>query len=553
MPQKRSNQEPPPVMTWGKAAPALVVGALFDALRLLFEMFWFFGPALAALYCTVKGGGGAIVAALCGTTAAAVGTVGVSAITAFGVIMAMAVGLFGWLVIGLYLMRTNSRIFKENALWFIGSLALSEMPLIGAVPAFTLTLWKMYSNQIRIEKAAFKKYEEEQKAAELKEQKQQAQLQYQSAEQAQFIQGQQAEMEDLSEEIPDASDTRSPARPSVPQTSFKEIVAEESLTQEPEGGPPRGYFKQTAAARPQRLPTEAMRREKIAEGDNHEHPLPIAPDSKVSESHLSVQEDTKKYNAYFVHMFQITDTLDVSENNKSLDTKKLSGTDKMDILYGVNPTLSASTVRPDTTDRTFQGAFGVIIGKGTIESAAPSDDGTIATSFESRHVFGGNKDKKGDVERAINRSKDSNGYNEVVVKQPSISGSFMKLQDDDRISYEEESIDYGNFGGIKTRRVGVLDMSDIMFGKRVEVSYAAPFNTLLAMKKRGQGGQMFLLNNKNEMLHVTNIDEKTRRITFDTVPVTPEDMVTHFSNGEVATNTKREMMDRLKEQGILNK
>ena len=162
MPQKR-NSAPPKVMMWGRATPVLAVSAIFDALRLMFEMFWFFGPALAALYCTITTSGtleawtfgllGTKTAALvCTAGAGLVGAVAIEMIAPFGVIMAMAVGFAGWLTVGIILLVTNGRIFKENALWFAGSLLVSEIPIVGSVPVITLVVWKMYRTQIRVEK-----------------------------------------------------------------------------------------------------------------------------------------------------------------------------------------------------------------------------------------------------------------------------------------------------------------------------------------------------------------------------------------------------------------
>ena len=88
----------------------------------------------------------------------------------------MATGFAGWLIVGGWLMATNSRIFKENALWFVGSLLFSEVPFIGAIPAITVSVWKMHSNQIKIEKAAFAKWEKENADALVAEKRQQAQI-----------------------------------------------------------------------------------------------------------------------------------------------------------------------------------------------------------------------------------------------------------------------------------------------------------------------------------------------------------------------------------------
>lgn len=169
-------------MTWVKALPVLIIALIFDALRCFFEMFWFFGPALAGAICTITVKGvlstwtaglfGAKTAALaCGSGATIVGYFGAPVIGVFGVVMAIAVGLAGWLTIGFILMMTNARIFKENeghALWFAFSLLISEVPIIGAVPGLTGITIKMYSTQIKKDKVLIKKWEKEQ--AELRRQ-----------------------------------------------------------------------------------------------------------------------------------------------------------------------------------------------------------------------------------------------------------------------------------------------------------------------------------------------------------------------------------------------
>lgn len=184
MPQKRNSSGPPEVMNWGKAGPILVVAGIFDAVRLMFEMFWFFGPALAALYCTVKvsgavGGVGGLTATVCGIAAGAAGTVGAPAIEIFGVVMAMATGFIGWMVIGLFLIRSNPRIFSENKsafLVFAGGLLVSEVPIVGSIPAMTIVLWRLYRMQIHKDKKVLQAYKKERTAEEQREQQQSAQL-----------------------------------------------------------------------------------------------------------------------------------------------------------------------------------------------------------------------------------------------------------------------------------------------------------------------------------------------------------------------------------------
>lgn len=151
-----------------KALPVLAIAGLFDALRFMCQQFWFFGPALAGLYCTSKISGvvGTTAGtAICGAGATAVGYFGYPALITFGVVMAIAVGLFGWMTVGLILIMTNGRIFKENeghALWFVVSLLISETPIIGSIPGLTGITIKMYHTQIKKDKENLKKYEEEQ-------------------------------------------------------------------------------------------------------------------------------------------------------------------------------------------------------------------------------------------------------------------------------------------------------------------------------------------------------------------------------------------------------
>lgn len=176
-------------MTWKKATLVLVFAVLFDLVRIFFEFFWFLGPALVGAYCTVKVGNVWVVGKLLATgcvAAAAAGGAAVSAMTtSFGVIMAIAVGLLGWMTLGFVLMSTNARILKTpgNALWLIASLGIAEIPFIGVIPSFTLALWRMYRTQIKREKSVHTKWARENAAALRQERDQQAArlLQYQAA------------------------------------------------------------------------------------------------------------------------------------------------------------------------------------------------------------------------------------------------------------------------------------------------------------------------------------------------------------------------------------
>ena len=184
--QKR-NSPPPEVMTMGKAMPILIVAGIFDAIRIFFELFWFWGPAMFAVGCTIVGNswigttlatvGGKIVAVACSAAAVAGGVALSETTTTIGVIMADAMAFIGFLVLGLWILMENARILKAIAtapFWFAGAFAIGETPIIGSFPVFSFVLWRLYKIQIRVEQAALKKWEEEHAAELLQERQQQA-------------------------------------------------------------------------------------------------------------------------------------------------------------------------------------------------------------------------------------------------------------------------------------------------------------------------------------------------------------------------------------------
>lgn len=221
------NSQQPPVMTWGKALPIVVVCVIFDLLRIFFEMFWFFGPALAAVYCTtvantslnasVGGAVGTAVAGVCTAAATAAGIAFSAGIQTLGIIMAMAIGLLGWLTVGFLLMLTNGRVFKENAssmLWMLFGLGLSEIPFLGTLPALTATTLRLYHTQIQHDKKNLQQWKQQQASAMQQEQMQQAtfvaQMQQQQAiAEAEFEAQQEEEAAQAEQEMQEAAENTS--------------------------------------------------------------------------------------------------------------------------------------------------------------------------------------------------------------------------------------------------------------------------------------------------------------------------------------------------------
>lgn len=268
-------------------------------------------------------------------------------------------------------------------------------------------------------------------------------------------------------------------------------------------------------------------------------------------SHLDVAEQMKEKNAFFIHMVQVTDQFDVSENNKAIDTKKLSVEDKLDIVYGAGPTLSASTIRPKTADGTFKGGFGVIFTHGEIEHADTTDTGSIALEGNKRHIIGGARNEKEDIERAIDRDQVAGGYNELVLKNPEVGGGFMKLAGmKDRTTYEEEEREYYDGEKLFTK-VGVIDFNDPTDerGRPTGGNFNKPFSVLQEMAKRGK---VFIMDEANQMYIIRSIDEKTRKVEFIANPITPSDFSNAYGQERMNPYHKKEIKERL-EESLKNK
>jgi hypothetical protein len=152
-------------MTWGKALPVLALAVLFDAIRFMFEQFWFFGPTLISLGTSAYFGGGVLGTAAGAVAGGAAAFWGDPELVFFGVVMAMAVGFLGWLTIFFMLFMTNARIFKTSGgtmLWLLCGLGVSEVPFIGTLPALTSATVKIYRDQIQKEKNQFALWKEQQ-------------------------------------------------------------------------------------------------------------------------------------------------------------------------------------------------------------------------------------------------------------------------------------------------------------------------------------------------------------------------------------------------------
>src|SRR3989344_483944 len=449
----KAGSKPPKVMTWPLAIPALAFAVIFDLARLFFVMFWFFGPALAGLYCSSLVGGvwvvGKVLTSACAAGSTYVGVVSYGVTAAFGTIMAMAVGFTGWLFVGGWLLATNARIFKENTMWFVGSLLFSEIPIIGAIPSITISVRKMYSNQIKLEKAAYKKWEKENADALAAERRQQARLAQQ--------QEQEEEKDHLEEGVADEEEsegggtvgengeeknqqepaTRIPFAPESwhPQPS-PEAAQPEINVWSPGGGKPSpltpeyGYSKT-----PPPLPTAVP-----SHTSAQPPPLPILslpPQTKVrtlSSDERSVEQVALRNNAFIVHT--ITEGGVQHHNSNSNVSENATYADSMDITLALEPSISASSVVPGKRAGLWT-VDGFLLAGGQIGEVGPRDIGTRAHGIKMR---GGANSPIKEIDAAVMRNTEAHEeiyknhgsfvMNELVVNNPEVFGFFQQAARD---------------------------------------------------------------------------------------------------------------------------
>jgi hypothetical protein len=170
MPRTRSR---PPKVLSGRRKYAIVFLILaLELLQLFFVFFWLTGPAVAAVGCTsvtndligtdVTNLGGKFAALVCAAAAATAGFYMSPALVSFGSVLAMVIGFFTWMTLGLILILTDSRVFIEeprSLVWYISSLAISLIPLANGFFELTLTAWRILNAQTKKERVKLKVWE----------------------------------------------------------------------------------------------------------------------------------------------------------------------------------------------------------------------------------------------------------------------------------------------------------------------------------------------------------------------------------------------------------
>jgi hypothetical protein len=267
--------------------------------------------------------------------------------------------------------------------------------------------------------------------------------------------------------------------------------------------------------------------------------------------YLDVTQVMSNKNCYFVHMIQTDESqLNVSLNNEAIDTKKLSFSDRLDLLKVGKLNLSASSIRfGNQTDTTFYGHFGVLLSKGTIDSAHPRDDGSVAKATSERVFVGGSANSEKDVLLAIEK-KDTFGtdyssqYNEIAIKNSEIAGSFLKADGlrEDIIyeNYESEEVFNRPYGLAKIGIIGLETKYDSR-GRVINKSDTLIKNLVIAKEK----GRFFIML-ENKMHVVLKVDENNKKIIFNPIPTNPETISGTAGKESVNKYEAEEILKRLK-------
>ena len=151
-------------------------------------------------------------------------------------------------------------------------------------------------------------------------------------------------------------------------------------------------------------------------------------DHEQQERARDITNVAKKHEALLIHAIHPSFT---PEEN-SLLHQGTSWQTKLDILLALEPTISTSTIRKgDRPDNMWSG-MGVILARGSIVDAAPTDAGTRATRINARgrsgSFAGEPKAIEGKIDHAISARSPDN-YNELVVEKPKIAGLFLSVDD----------------------------------------------------------------------------------------------------------------------------
>lgn len=187
-----------------KFAFCIGLALIFDLLKFIFSLFIFFGPVIAGAVAGAYVADNPLAASIVSGATRAVGYIGsaglsevaisasggeldpgkhapeiaaavVAAATgltlpevyeALGIVLAMVVGLVGWIFFFLFFVLSRVNLFKEAAfLKMMYGFVVSEVPLVDMIPTFTPAIWSIVRGVRKSDARELKSWEERMNAA----------------------------------------------------------------------------------------------------------------------------------------------------------------------------------------------------------------------------------------------------------------------------------------------------------------------------------------------------------------------------------------------------
>jgi hypothetical protein len=237
-------------------------------------------------------------------------------------------------------------------------------------------------------------------------------------------------------------------------------------------------------------------------------------DERVRTEYLKEEERrdlgnlSRTHKTYFVH--QIVDAeWKPSANNRALDTKKLSWEDQLDILTGLHPTISTSTLDQGSTQRIFggKGGWGALLSGGRALGGGKNDIGSIGVGLRDRRFTSKSDEGVEAIEKAISGREENATYNELIVEQPEMAGVFCKWSNGMPPLTEETTM---------PSRYVSEDGNTYRFDSW--------WQTIRSVQDRGIPIFVLDMNNQARLIHDVDFENKTFKVT---PAIDPEDIGNH--------------------------
>jgi hypothetical protein len=154
---------------------------------------------------------------------------------------------------------------------------------------------------------------------------------------------------------------------------------------------------------------------------------------------VTIQQAMRDNGVFFVHSFTPKRVVDTKSQNVSED---ITDAERLSLLLALEPSISASSIRPGSGEELISAKMGVLVGGGDISFASPVDAGTTAYGIQKRGIektdsFGAldasydgpTPEQLGKAVRREGAEENWRGWNEFVVDRPKILGLYVAAQE----------------------------------------------------------------------------------------------------------------------------